>query len=39
MHGFRRFQRRGMRQVRDEAYRMGWLLQVKQLAKLLPAPV
>ena len=25
-HGFRRFQRRGLLQVRDEAYLMGWLL-------------
>lgn len=38
-HGFRRFQRRGLRQVRDEAYLMGWLLNLKRLAKLLPAPV
>ena len=37
-HGFHRFQRRGLRQVRDEAYLMGWLLHVKQLAKLPPAP-
>lgn len=37
-HGFRRFQRRGLRQVRDEAYLMGWLLNLKQLATLLPAP-
>lgn len=37
-HGFRRFQRRGLLQVRDEAYLMGWLLNVKRLATLLPAP-
>ena len=37
-HGFRRFQRRGLRQVRDEAYLMGWLLNLKRLATLLPAP-
>jgi IS5 family transposase len=37
-HGFRRFQRRGLLQVRDEAYLMGWLLNLKRLAKLLPAP-
>jgi transposase len=38
-HGFRCFRRRGLLQVRDEAYLMGWLLNVKRLAKLLPAPV
>jgi transposase len=37
-HGFRRFRRRGFLQVRDEAYLMGWLLNLKRLAKLLPAP-
>lgn len=37
-HGFRRFQRRGLGQVRDEAYLMGWLLNLKRLAPLLPAP-
>lgn len=37
-HGFRRFQRRGLRQVRDEAYLMGWLLNLKRLANILPAP-
>jgi transposase len=37
-HGFRRFRRRGLRQVRDEAYLMGWLLNLKRLASLLPAP-
>ncbi len=37
-HGFRRFQRRGLLQVRDEAYLMGWLLNLKRRAKLLPAP-
>ena len=37
-HGFRRFQRRGLVQVRDEAYLMGWLLNLKRLAKLLPVP-
>ena len=35
-HGFRRFQRRGLWQVRDEAYLMGWLLNLKRLATLLP---
>ncbi len=37
-HGFRRFRRRGLLQVRDEAYLMGWLLNLKRLAKVLPAP-
>ena len=37
-HGFRRFQRRGLLQVRDEAYLMGWLLNLTRLATLLPAP-
>ena len=37
-HGFRRFQRRGLLQVRDEAYLMGWLLNLKRLATLLPDP-
>jgi hypothetical protein len=37
-HGFRRFQRRGLRQVRDAASLMGWLLNLKRLAKWLPAP-
>lgn len=36
-HGFRRFQRRGLLQVRDEAYLMGWLLNLKRLAHVLPA--
>jgi len=38
-HGFRRFQRRGLVQVRDEAYLMGWLLNLKRLATLLPVPI
>lgn len=37
-HGFRRFRRRGLQQVRDEAYLMGWLLNLKRLSTLLPAP-
>ncbi len=37
--GFRRFHRRGLLQVRDEAYLMGWLLNFKRLAPLLLAPV
>ncbi len=38
-HGFRRFRRRGLLQVQDEAYLMGWLLNLKRLATLLPTPV
>jgi transposase len=37
-HGFRRFQRRGLLPVRDEAYLMGWRLNWKRLATVLPAP-
>jgi transposase len=37
-HGFRRFQRGGLLQVRDEVYLMGGLLNLKRLAKVLPAP-
>ena len=37
-HGFRRFRRRGLLEVRDEAYLMGWLLKLKRLSKLMPAP-
>ena len=37
-HGFWRFQLRGLRQVRDDAYLMGWLLNLKRLATLLTAP-
>ena len=37
-HGFRRFQRRGLLQVRDEAFLMGWLLNLKRLSKLIPTP-
>jgi len=37
-HGFRRFRRRGLRQVRDEAYLMGGVLNLKRPSKLLPAP-
>jgi hypothetical protein len=36
-HGFREFQRRGLVRVRDEAYLMGWLLNLKRLSKLIPA--
>jgi len=37
-HGFRRFRRRGLLHVRDEAYLMGWVLNLKRLSKLMPAP-
>ena len=37
-HGFRRVHRRGLWQGRDEASLMGWLLNLKRLATLLPAP-
>jgi transposase len=36
-HGFREFQRRGLIRVRDEAYLIGWLLNLKRLSKLIPA--
>jgi IS5 family transposase len=36
--GSRRFRRRGLLQVRPEAYLMGWLLNLKRLATLIPAP-
>ncbi len=37
-HGFRLFRRRGLIHVRDEAYLMGWLLNLKRLSKWNPAP-
>lgn len=37
-HGFREFKRRGLINVGDEAYLMGWLLNLKRLSKLIPAP-
>ena len=37
-HGFRHFRRRGLLQVRVEAYRMGCLLNLKRRSKLMPAP-
>ena len=37
-HGFRRFRRRGLLHVRDEASLMGWVLNLKRLSKLMPAP-
>lgn len=37
-HGFRLFRRRGLLNVGDEAYLIGWLLNLKRLSKLIPAP-
>ena len=38
-HGLRRFRRRGLPKVRQETYLVGWVLNLKRLAKLLvPAP-
>lgn len=37
-HGFRLFHRRGLMNVGDEAYLIGWLLNLKRLSKLIPAP-
>ena len=37
-HGFRLFRRRGLQKVRDEAYLMGWLLNLKRLSHVLPTP-
>jgi transposase len=37
-HGFRLFRRRGLMNVGDEAYLIGWLLNLKRLSKLIPAP-
>ena len=37
-HGFRLCRRRGLQKVRDEAYRMGWRLNLKRLSHRLPAP-
>jgi transposase len=37
-HGLRRFRRRGLSRVREEAYLIGWVLNLKRLAKhLVPA--
>jgi transposase len=35
-HGLRRFRRRGLYRVRDEAWLVGWVLNLKRLATLLP---
>lgn len=36
-HGFRRFRRRGLENVRQEAFMLGWLLNLKRLASLQAA--
>ena len=41
-HGLRRFRRRGQRRVQQEAFLIGWVLNLKRLAKastLRPQPV
>ena len=35
-HGLRRFRRRGLRRVREEAWMIGWVLNLKRLAAALP---
>ena len=38
-HGLRRFRRRGLGRVREEMHLIGWVLNLKRLAKLLvPIP-
>src|SRR5213594_1025741 len=38
-HGLRRFRRRGLQRVRQETYLIGWVLNLKRLAKhLIPEP-
>jgi transposase len=38
-HGLRRFRRRGLLRVREETLLVGWVLNLKRLAKALPVPV
>jgi len=38
-HGLRRFRRRGLARVRQEAYLIGWVLNLKRLAKVLTPQV
>jgi hypothetical protein len=41
LHGLRRFRRRGLLKVRQETWLIGWILNLKRLAKaltLLPSP-
>jgi transposase len=37
-HGMRRFRRRGLMRVREEALLIGWVLNLKRLAYALPPP-
>jgi transposase len=37
-HGLRRFRRRGLLRVREETWLIGWVLNLKRLAKLQEAP-
>ena len=38
-HGLRRFRRRGLRRVRQETYLIGWVLNLKRLARHLGPPL
>jgi len=38
-HGLRRFRRRGLARVRQETYLIGWVLNLKRLARALPPQV
>jgi transposase len=38
-HGLRRFRRRGLERVRQETYLIGWVLNLKRLAKVLTPQV
>jgi hypothetical protein len=38
-HGLRRFHRRGLERVRQETYLIGWVLNLKRLAKVLTPQV
>lgn len=38
-HGFRAFRRRGLKQVRNEAYLIGWILNLKRLSTLMPCAI
>lgn len=38
-HGLRRFRRRGLARVRQETYLIGWILNLKRLARALPPQV
>jgi transposase len=38
-HGLRRFRRRKLYRVREETWMIGWVLNLKRLAKLIPHPI